>query len=42
MTLNMGIVDSQLPQHGVKMPFLSVNIYFITVVSNAIKPVLYM
>lgn len=41
MTLNMGVVVSQPPQYGVKMSFLSVNIYFNTVVSNAIKPVLY-
>lgn len=42
MTLNMGVVDSQPSQCGVKKPFLlSVNIYFNTVVSNAIKPVLY-
>lgn len=41
MILNMGVVDSQPSQCGVKKPFLSVNIYFNTVVSNAIKPVLY-
>lgn len=41
MTLNMGVAGSPPPQYGVEMPFLSVNIYFSTVVSNAIKSVLY-